>query len=430
MSQTQHIVIGGGISGIAAAYYLQKQGQQVTLLEQGDALGGRVAPIEFDGSIIEFGGKNIGRRYPLFRSFVHEMGDFDYINQAGRQVMSSMLFPENDDLSESFRRIKKIVEFVPEKDSVRLLELLLRVALHSPNRLLSSQYFAQKGREADHAPLTAYFGQEMCAALRPLRIRVSGAEIDETYLGNFGCDLGMLLDSYDQIADGFGNVLDAFRRCHKVQLATRLIAIHVEGSRVVGARVEHIGKVIDLECQSIILATTAPAAAELLRSVAPKVSEILKRFIYYPTTVVVAKYKRDIFNPDLYELYFGSDSPLSKAGVQRLGTYNMVRYTFAGRSARPLIASDALCDDELIVLAEKLLARQVPVEASERLAFRVHPFRPGVCAHGPFHADNIAALNQEIGTIQGLRLIGDYVEGASIEACFNAAHACVDGITR
>jgi oxygen-dependent protoporphyrinogen oxidase len=94
-----------------------------------------------------------------------------------------------------------------------------------------------------------------------------------------------------------------------------------------------------------------------------------------------------------------------------------------------LIAPNGLCDDELIILAEKLLAQQVPVKASERLAFRVHPFRPGVCAHSPFHAENIAALNQEIDSIQGLRLIGDYVEGTSIEACFNAAHACVDSIT-
>lgn len=329
-----------------------------------------------------------------------------------------------------FGVLKKIVESLPKKDSEQLFELLLRVALHSPNRLLSSRYFAQKGREADHAALTAYFSKEMCTALRPLRIRVSGAEIDESYLGNFGCDLGMLLDSYDQIADGFGILLEAFKRRHKVQLATRLIDICVEGSRVVGARVEHLGKVIDLECQSIILATTAPAAAELLHSVAPKISEILRRFIYYPTTVLVAKYKRDIFNSDLHEIYFDSDSPVSKAGVQRLGAYNMVRYTFSGRTARSLIAPNALCDDELIIFAEKLLARHVPLDASERLAFRVNPFRPGVCAHGPFHADTIAALSQEVDTIQGLHLIGDYVEGASIEACFNAAHACVHSITR
>lgn len=107
MSQTQHIVIGGGVSGIAATYFLQKQGQHVTLLEQSNTLGGRVAPIEFDGSIIEFGGKNIGRRYHLFRSFLHEMGVSDYIDQAGHPVSTSELPAENDDLSEPLRRIKK-----------------------------------------------------------------------------------------------------------------------------------------------------------------------------------------------------------------------------------------------------------------------------------------------------------------------------------
>jgi len=46
-------VIGGGISGLSAAYFLLKQGHRITLFERADRVGGLAASFDFGGSLIE-----------------------------------------------------------------------------------------------------------------------------------------------------------------------------------------------------------------------------------------------------------------------------------------------------------------------------------------------------------------------------------------
>ncbi|GAB4349740.1 MAG: NAD(P)/FAD-dependent oxidoreductase [Candidatus Abyssubacteria bacterium] len=46
-------VVGGGISGLSAAYFLSKQGHRVTLFERDDSVGGLASSFDFGGSFIE-----------------------------------------------------------------------------------------------------------------------------------------------------------------------------------------------------------------------------------------------------------------------------------------------------------------------------------------------------------------------------------------
>jgi len=71
-------VIGGGVSGIACAHYLTKKGVQVSLFEEGDRLGGRMARDTLGNKSICLGGKNIGYQYKEFREFLSAYGDPEY----------------------------------------------------------------------------------------------------------------------------------------------------------------------------------------------------------------------------------------------------------------------------------------------------------------------------------------------------------------
>src|SRR4051812_46470782 len=74
----RYAVVGAGMSGIAAAFYLQARGHEVELLEREPAIGGRCRPERLGDREITFGGKNIGHRYALFREFTTAMGDNPY----------------------------------------------------------------------------------------------------------------------------------------------------------------------------------------------------------------------------------------------------------------------------------------------------------------------------------------------------------------
>lgn len=68
------IVIGGGWSGIAAAWYLHLAGANVSLFDANSSLGGRSQSVLLGERSVTLGGKNIGRRYERFRDFVSENG--------------------------------------------------------------------------------------------------------------------------------------------------------------------------------------------------------------------------------------------------------------------------------------------------------------------------------------------------------------------
>lgn len=50
-----HVVVGGGIGGLAAANYLAAAGADVTVLERNDRLGGVASRIEDDGFTFDTG---------------------------------------------------------------------------------------------------------------------------------------------------------------------------------------------------------------------------------------------------------------------------------------------------------------------------------------------------------------------------------------
>src|SRR5258706_9231111 len=63
------VVVGGGVSGMAASYFLQQHGFDSEIIEKDGALGGRMGTLQLGERWIDFGGKNVGKGYKLFRQF-------------------------------------------------------------------------------------------------------------------------------------------------------------------------------------------------------------------------------------------------------------------------------------------------------------------------------------------------------------------------
>jgi oxygen-dependent protoporphyrinogen oxidase len=72
-------------------------------------------------------------------------------------------------------------------------------------------------------------------------------------------------------------------------------------------------------------------------------------------------------------------------------------------------------------MAERILDRRIPVKREERRGFVARVFDPGLCAYSPHHERVLEALHAAPRRIAGLQITGDYVRGASIEACMGAA---------
>ncbi|EST11336.1 protoporphyrinogen oxidase [Sporolactobacillus laevolacticus] len=86
MSEKQKVIIvGAGISGLAAVYYMKKKNPeaQVTLLEASDRIGGKIKTVRRDGFIIECGPEGYMARKPTLTNLIKDIGLGDKLVRSG-----------------------------------------------------------------------------------------------------------------------------------------------------------------------------------------------------------------------------------------------------------------------------------------------------------------------------------------------------------
>lgn len=68
------IVVGSGIGGVSAAYHLQKDNHDVTLIEKNDQIGGHAYHVEIDGERVDLGFMMYGDSNPNIKAWFKSLG--------------------------------------------------------------------------------------------------------------------------------------------------------------------------------------------------------------------------------------------------------------------------------------------------------------------------------------------------------------------
>ncbi|MDQ3761959.1 MAG: FAD-dependent oxidoreductase [Actinomycetota bacterium] len=424
-------VVGGGISGLSAAIRLESCGHDVELIERDDALGGRFGVAKLGDRPVMLGGKNIGRRYHAFRSFVAALGDYQWepfgINQSTMKDGEVLTL----DSSRRSRSLGNIRRMGSVRDLARMVMMAARIRADESNRFLGSNYFTRLSRRHDHAPLSAHFGEALTSTLlRPMTVRMNGAEPDEVYLGTFGTNLALLMDSYDQLKAGIQPALDAIAQRVTVRMNTQVESIVVRDGEVVGLRVAANGKPsAEVSYDGVVVATPAYVTAEILRAEHPTLSKRLAEVRYFPTTVVLVEYDRPVFTPEVRALAMNDGGPCSNAGSYGRQDRHIVRYTFSGRNGRSYSdpSSDRL--DEWVGSTEERLIRYLGAGRAQRVRTVSRSWRAGYCAYIPFHGEFLAEVSGAVAKLPGLELAGDYLWGVSLEACTRSGNAAAERLS-
>ncbi|MGK5642207.1 protoporphyrinogen/coproporphyrinogen oxidase [Streptomyces sp. URMC 126] len=416
-------VVGAGVSGLTAALRLDLLGHDVEVIEAADTLGGRFGLDKLGDRPVMTGGKNIGRQYHTFRWFTSELGSAAYESfgyNASRIKDGEVLTLDSERRSQTLKNIRRMGS---TRDFARMAAMAARIRADRRNRFLGSRYFSGVSRKHDHAPLSAFFGPEMTDMLvRPMVIRNNGAEPDEVYPGTFGTNLSMLMDHYDQLTGGIQPVLDAFAKRVTVRLNTAVEGLRTRDGRITGLRVaEAGGEAEDLDYDGVVLATPAYATAEIVRSARPRLARRLGDVNYFPSTVVLVEYDRDVFTHEVRALAM-DDGPCSNAGSYGQEERHIVRYTYSGREGR-LTDRGPETIDRLTTETEERLVRHLGAPRAERVALLVKHWPAAYCGYLPYHAEFLAEVREDVAGVAGLELAGDYIQGVSIEACARTGRA-------
>jgi len=135
---------------------------------------------------VMMGGKNIGGATPPSANWIETLGSYEWesfgINTSlmkedgGADAGQHPPWPLPGQQSARWPR---------PRDLARLAAMVARIRLDESNKFLGSKYFTGLSAKYDHEPLSAHFSTGMVnALLRPMTVRMNGAEPNEVYLGD------------------------------------------------------------------------------------------------------------------------------------------------------------------------------------------------------------------------------------------------------
>jgi oxygen-dependent protoporphyrinogen oxidase len=431
-------VIGGGISGLATAWNLMRQGLDVVVLERQANPGGNAVTERIGGFLMEHGPSTIDARATAVTDMGHALGLDDQRRELGPDVRSRYLVGDG-----SLRPI-----------ATHPMGFLMSDYLSPGARLrMLAEMAIPRGRgEADES-IAAFcgrrFGLEFTErVMEPLVRGVYGGDADSLSVQSVFPALVDMERRYGSISAGVmisrlsrrkmpGRRLYSWRG--GIGSLPSLLARQL-GTRVrTGVAVRRIrrapeGFVIDtglggsISSHAVVIGTQPHVSAQLLEGLDDEAAVAAGAIEAPPTAVVYLGYRREQVDHPLDGLGFFSPQSEGRSlnGVQFCSTMfegrapeghvSLAGY-FGGDGASELARAPA---DALVALArdefgDLLGAKGEPVVA------RVRHWPRGLPQYRLGHADRIAVLRGAEDRAPGLFLTGNYFEGPSVGACLTEA---------
>src|SRR5436190_5777896 len=153
----QWIIVGGGASGLASAFFLKQLGIDSMIVERDGSIGGRIGTVRLGDRSFDCGGKNIGRQYTLFRQFAASLGThpLEPFGLNSSQAIDGRI--RTFDGGARWRTMAGLARGLSPRDLIAFGELLCRVKCHEASGYLGSPHARTLADRYDAFPVSRYF---------------------------------------------------------------------------------------------------------------------------------------------------------------------------------------------------------------------------------------------------------------------------------
>lgn len=435
-------VIGGGISGLACAYKLRQLGAEVILPEKSNRAGGVIGTIEKDGFLFELGPQSflssptllnliseLGLEGELLRAdnraarFVYLHGQLRRAPMSPPALVGSTLLSWSAKLrlfSEPFRRTRPpaedetVASFVRRKFGEELLE-------HLVAPFVSGVYAGDSERISLRAAFPSVYQWENNhgSVIRGAMKSRPPKGTPRPGLCSFRRGMGTLVEA---LARSLGDSLSLASEVRDLHLARQ------DGKTQYELQVSAGGTVHCTVCDAVVVATPAGPAADLLRGLTPRGSELLAPVEYAPVAVVCTGYRRDQIGGSADG--FGFLVPRNE-GLQVLGTVwnsslfpgrapaGMATLTsFVGGATAPGIVE--LDEGNLLDIVTRENSRVMAIRGTP-VSWHVQVWKRAIAQYNVGHQARLDSLRAECSQVPGLFVTGSYFDGPAIGACVEHA---------
>lgn len=261
MENRKVIIIGSGIGGLSAGWWLSERGYEVEIFEAGEVPGGRMATLEHNGDKIDVGAQFFHSNY----RYAFELMDAVNIRHTLRRIDGKVKFRFEDGA---------VLDFEPETYYLKGLGLLNNLKLDSfvlKNIIFghrSPMYrIAEDRPELDNTELTEVFTAPSELRLRGLFTSISLAsnmcEPEWLSLYHFIQLLRIdLFTHYSVLTGGNATLVEELAKRLNVKCDSPVSQLVMEKGRVVGVEMEKDGSV--MKAGHVIVATAGNSAGQLL----------------------------------------------------------------------------------------------------------------------------------------------------------------------
>ncbi len=440
------LIVGGGISGLSTAYYLNKQGVPFTLIEKGNNLGGVIRTETISNCLIEGGPDSFLTQKPWALDLIRDLG-------LGSQIMGS-----NDDERETF--IWKNRQLVPVPDGLQFM-IPTKVSPMLSSSLVGWGTKLKMGMEYFRKPASSpppdrsvsefvrdHFGQETVDYIaEPLLAGVYGGDPDQLSIDSvlprfveleakYGSLTKATIDAaerapadaepkpplFSTLRNGLGHLVDSILE----SLADNLDGLRAEATSIektaVGLRLKAGEEWIDAE--DVVLACEAHAAASITRSAFPALSSHLSAIPYSSSMTVALGFDiRDIGN-----IPKGFGFLVPKKERKRVVACTFVGNKFRNREAENTLLVRCFlggASDEAVLLesdesAVRLVLEELTVMTgitTKPLFTRVHRWPKSMAQYTVGHRDRVRGIENCLSAIPGLYLAGNAYTGIGVPDC-------------
>ncbi len=457
MQQTRRVaVVGGGISGLTAAYLLHRESLRrelpldVTLLEKSDRLGGVIRSEHAGGCLLEWGPENFVPFKPKILELIREVGLAD-------EVIGS-----NDHRRRTYVRTPRGLQPLP--DGMAFLTpvdpiAFFRTRLLGPRGKLRAMLEPLVPRSRGELSVRQFLARRLGAQFtetiaEPLISAIYGGDIDRLSAGGalassvaleqrFGSlwrgmrkasrrSNGSRGSMFYSLRNGMSELVHALQRA----LPPGAILLGIQGlklSRADGSfRLE--GEGFEGRFDAVALCSPAAAAGELLEPLLPGAGQDLRQVPYSSTSLLYLAYPRDRFSHPLDGFGF-----VAQRGAARvLDACTWVSAKFDGRCPEDRVLLRCAVHDgrwKRSSRPDEELADEVSRELKQALGiscdpdfWRVHHVRRGMPQPDLEHQRRSRRIERELESLPGLHLAGGYRGGVGLPDCVATAADTVERV--
>jgi protoporphyrinogen/coproporphyrinogen III oxidase len=448
---TQHVVIvGGGISGLSAAYDLARAGITHTLFEKMPRLGGVIETRTQDGCLLELGPDSFISAKPEALALIKELGlEGEIIGSNDHQrtthiVKHGKLVP----LPEGVMMIvpSKVMPMVRSNllgwgTKIRMGFELLRQPKKYPDRSVAEfvlDHFGQETLDYLAEPLLSgvYGGDARELSANSVLPRFVDMETTKGSLGRAAMGVKRPPSSpggslFKTLASGLGTMIEALGTYANVKHAG-VDAIERRGP---GFRVRASGAWMD--ATNVIVATPAPQAIPLLQVVDPELAKMLGTIPYSSSALVSLAFDEAKF--DGQRAGFGFLVP--KVERDRMAACTFVGTKFPHRAPEDRIllrcffggtGDEAILkesDESMVTMAREELRRILGLTTAP-LFTKISRWPKSMAQYTVGHGARMQEIKARAVAIPGLQLAGNAYDGIGLPDCVRTGRQAAKNIPR